>query len=169
MGMPITDKKEALGQAYVRAIVAKAGYNIAHSEKDFGLDGTIKDVTPKNGRYHETGFTIEYQLKSSCNVTFENEELVYDLESKNYNDLAEWDGNCPGILILFVLPEKEDEWISFGNDGLLIRRCAWWYCPKGQPATDNTSTKRIRIPKTQVFSPETLEMLMEKVKRGEAL
>lgn len=168
MGMPITDRKEALGQAYVRAIVAKAGYNIARADKDFGLDGTIKDVTARNGRYHETGFTIEYQLKSSCDVTFENGELVYDLESKNYNDLAGWEGACPSILILLVLPENEDEWISFSHDGLLIRKCAWWYCLEGMPLTDNTATKRIRIPETQVFSPEGLEALMEKVRKGEA-
>ena len=118
MGMPENDKREALGQAYVRAIVAKAGYNIARSDKDFGLDGTIKDIQVRNNRYYETGFGIEYQLKSSSNVYFEDDQIVYDLESKNYNDLATWSGTNPGILILFVLLTKK-------MSGLISLKIGW--------------------------------------------
>lgn len=169
MALPVETTKEALGQAYVHAVVAKAGYNIASSEKDFGLDGTIKDIAVRNGRYHETGFGIEYQLKSSCNVTFEGDQIVYDLEGKNYNDLATWEGTNPGILILFVMPKAEEEWLICSQVKMEIRQCAWWCCLEGQPPTDNGSTKRIRVPQSQVFSPEALETLMQKVRGGDRL
>lgn len=169
MGLPEADKKEALGQAYVRAVIAKAGFNFAKSEKDFGLDGTIKDIAITNGRYHENGFGIEFQLKSSSDVVFDNGEIVYDLESKNYNDLAGWEGTWPGILILFVMPTEEKEWISQTVNSLEIKRCAWWCSLEGQPLTDNTATKRIRIAEGNVFSPEALEALMQKVREGKRL
>ena len=41
MPMPINARKENLGQAYVRTVVAAVGYNLSKDENDFGLDGTI--------------------------------------------------------------------------------------------------------------------------------
>ena len=169
MPMPITKRKEALGQAYVRAIVAKVGYNITTYENDFGLDGTIKDVDMRDGRYHGNGFSIEYQLKSSSAISFEDGYLIYDLESKNYNDLAAWEGGTPAILILYVMPENEEDWVNFSVDGLVIKKCAWWCSLEGNPTTDNERTKRIRIPVSQVFSPDSLIQLMAKVRRGDNL
>lgn len=169
MPMPITARKENLGQAYVRTVVATVGYNLSKDENDFGMDGTIKDVAVRDNRYYNNGFSIEYQLKSSWDVSFENNELVYDLESKNYNDLAAWDGSVPAILILFVLPRNENEWVDFSTNGLTIRQCAWWCSLAGQPTTNNGTTKRIRIPISQVFSPDALKDLMAKVRRGDTL
>ena len=169
MPMPINAQKENLGQAYVRAVIASVGYNYAKEENDFGIDGTIKDVAVRGDRYYTNGFSIDYQLKSSWDVTFEENELVYDLESKNYNDLALWEGSSPAILILLVLPRDVNEWVNFSQDGLTIRNCAWWCSLAGQPATENGATKRIRIPIDQVFSPDTLRELMAKVRRGEDL
>ena len=169
MPMPIEAKKENLGQAYVRAVVADVGFNLSKDENDFGLDGTIKDVTVRGNRYHNNGFSIEYQLKSSWDVSVENNELVYDLESKNYNDLAAWEGSVPAILILFVLPRDENKWVEFTTSGLTIRNCAWWCSLAGQPATSNKTSKRIRIPIDQVFSPDALKDMMDKVRRGESL
>ena len=169
MAMSVGDRKEALGQAYVRAVVAKAGFNIAKSEKDYGLDGTIKDVVNRNGRYHENGIAIEYQLKSSSNVSFEGDYIVYDLESKNYNDLALWEGTSPGILILFVMPSDESDWVTFDEERLEIRHCAWWCSLEGEPPTENAARRRIKISKANVFSPEALEAMMTTVRGGNRL
>lgn len=96
MSITVQHQKEALGQAYVRAVIAKAGFNFGKSEHDYGYDGTIKEVVNRGGRYVESCFGINFQLKSSCDVTFENGHVVYDLESKNYNDLGKIsEPNCP--------------------------------------------------------------------------
>jgi len=165
VSLPITLKKEALGEAYVRAVVAKAGYNYGGYNHDFGIDGIIKDVKEIRGGYRDTGFGIDFQLKSTWDVTFENGELVYDLEVKNYNDLVSWEGGNPAVLILFVMPKDENLWLDFSNEQLVIRQCAWWCSLKGLPLVDNEHTKRIRIPESQVFSPAELERLMAEVRR----
>ena len=169
MGMPDEKIKEALGQAYVHAVAAVAGYNVAKDEQDFGIDGTIKDVVNREGRYASNGFCIEYQLKSTSNVSFEDEWVVYDLESKNYNDLATWQGANPAILILFLMPREKSEWIEQQADSIQIRNCAWWHQLQSEEITDNLRTKRIRIPRKQVFTPESLIEMMKKVERGEGL
>lgn len=87
--MPITvqHQKEALGLAYVRAVIAKAGFNFGKTDLDYGYDGMIKEVINRNDRYVDSGFGINFQLKSSSEVIFDNGRLLYDLDSKNYNDL----------------------------------------------------------------------------------
>lgn len=169
MAITVQHKKESLGQAYVRAIVAKVGYNIAVSEHDYGVDGLIKDVEKLGERFFETGVGINFQLKSSVDVTFEDDFLVYDLESKNYNDLVYQTTMLPNILILFVMPRDESQWLSFDRDQLSIRNCAWWCSFAGLEPTDNKATKRIKIPIDQVFSPDGLLDLMNKVKGGQQL
>ena len=169
MSITVQHKKEALGQAYVRAIIAKAGYNFGKSDFDYCNDGTIKEVINRNGRYFENGIGLNFQLKSSCNVTFENGQVIYDLESKNYNDLIIESTMLPQILVLFVLPIDEEDWISISTEQFSLKKCAWWCSLEGLPPTRNSATKRISIPEEQVFSPQALISLMEKVKGGEKL
>jgi len=169
--MPITvqHQKEALGQAYVRAVIAKAGFNFGKTEFDYGIDGTIKDVINRNGRYVDSCFGINFQLKSSSAVSFEGDCVIYDLESKNYNDLVNESSMLPNILILFVLPANDDDWLSVTVNQLTMKQCAWWCSLEGQEPTENQATKRISIPVHQIFSPTALIDLMEKVKGGEKL
>ena len=47
MSITVQHQKEALGQAYVRAVIAKAGFNFGKSEHDYGYDGTIKTDEPR--------------------------------------------------------------------------------------------------------------------------
>lgn len=166
MGITIQHRKEALGQAYVRAVIAKAGYNFGKSDVDYGFDGTIKDVVDRGGRYFENGFGLNFQLKSSCDVSFQGDEIIYDLESKNYNDLVIETTMLPNILILFVLPEAESDWLECTMEQMVIKKCAWWCSLEGLPPTANSETKRIKIPESQMFSPDELHRLMEKVKGG---
>ncbi len=169
MAITVQHKKEALGQAYVRAVIAKAGYNFGKSEFDYCFDGTIKDVIDRGGRYFENGFGLNFQLKSSCDVVFQDGKVIYDLECKNYNDLVFEKTMLPKILVLFVLPVEELDWLNVSPEYLTMKKCAWWCSLEGLPPTENTSTKRISIPDDQVFSPEALIALMEKVKGGQKL
>lgn len=153
---PITvqHQKESLGQAYVKAVVAKSGYNISASEHDYGVDGQIKDVGVRNGRHYETGFGIIFQLKSSVDVAFEDGFLVYDLESKIYNDLVIETGMLPFILVLFVMPRDDPLWLSVDQNQMIIRQCAWRCSLAGLEPTENEETKRIRIPIDHFFTAD---------------
>lgn len=169
--MPITKqhRQEDLGQAYISAVAAKAGFNLSSDKHDYGYDGTVKDVNNRDGRYVNTGFGFDYQLKSSSNVTFSEDCVIYDLESKNYNDLITEEGLFPKVLILFVLPRDESEWLTVTSDKMTLKKCAWWYSLKGLPQSSNGSKKRIFIPISQIFTPSTAIDIMKKVKGGQEL
>ena len=141
-------------------------FRALQSRKNYG---TIKEVVNRGGRYVESCFGINFQLKSSCDVTFENGHVVYDLESKNYNDLVEESSMLPNILILLALPTDSNDWLEVTADQLIMKRCAWWCSLEGQEPTTNQTTKRIFIPDGQILSPAALIGLMEKVKGGKKL
>jgi hypothetical protein len=48
---------------------------------------------------------------------------------------------------------------------LVLRHCCYWDYIKGEP-TSNLSTKRIRVPRKQVFTPEVIDNLFERLRHG---
>lgn len=89
-----------------------------------------------------------------------------DLESKNYNDLVYETTMLPNILVLFVLPHDEQLWLNVDREHLSIRHCAWWCSLAGLAPTQNSESKRIRIPIEQVFDPSNLIKMMDNLKGG---
>lgn len=47
-----------------------------------------------------------------------------------------------------------------------MRRCAYWYSLRGQPASPNNTKQRIHIPRTQGFHVAALTQLMDTIGRG---
>ena len=43
---------------------------------------------------------------------------------------------------------------------MVLRNCCYWHVFEGEP-TSNTDKKRIRIPTSQHFTPDTLKALLE--------
>ena len=164
--------KEGLSKSYVSAIVNKAGMNceINGREFDYGIDGSIIEVKiMKSGRRCESGFKIDFQLKSTVNIDLKEDEVIYSLSAKNYNDLVDNEVGTPRILILYSLPESKDEWINVTEHNLIMKNCAWWCSLEGKEPTGNSSTVNIHIPRNQIFTVDEVTRLMSLVKGGEKL
>lgn len=156
--MPITmqHSQECLSLAYIYALAGMAGVNISIDRVyDYGVDGTLLPVTG-GARRVETGFKLDFQLKSTTRWQHDGEHVVYDLEAKTYNDLV---GRDPAavrcILILLCLPAEQAEWLGASETELLLRRCCYWTAIVGGP-TENVATKTIRIPRTSLLTAESV-------------
>lgn len=168
--MPITEQnsEEFLSVAYAYAVVAQSQMNISHALKDYGIDLTVSYVsTLPNGKRVATGFDIHFQLKSTINSTLEEEHVVYDLEADTYNALSSWTGLSPCYLLLMRLPRNREDRLSIREDVMLLRDCCYWHYIKPDEKIQNTSSKRIRIPRVNQFTPEALARLMERLQNGE--
>lgn len=169
----ITDqhKEEQLSRAYVHAVVAHAGFIFEPATTDYGVDGAIRMVHDRNGRRFVGGHSLDVQLKATTNWSLVDGELVYDLEAKTYNDLVDRFTEAratPMILALLCLPKDEVDWLSITTDELVLRHCCYW-CRVGATKTQNTTTQRIKIPEVNVLDQNAVAMLLEKVRKGEAL
>lgn len=163
-------RKQQYGRAYILALAAHAGVNHAIPDNDLGVDGQFRGTTYNSvrHRYMDDSSAIDYQLKSTVNAVFENGFIKYDLEIKNYQDLI-LDRIMPMILILYVMPRNENEWLQVSPEKTEMKRCAWWCFLQGYPDTNNKETIRISIPVNQVLTPNVLNELLNKVRRGESL
>jgi len=67
-----------------------------------------------------------------------------------------------------VLPEDEATWVHHTVDALVLRRCAYFRKMTGLPAITADSTT-VRLPKTNVFSPDDLQAMMTEISRKGSL
>jgi hypothetical protein len=147
--------KEAISRHFIELVVNRSGFTCFKPEPDQGVDLTVNQTMEilRNGRtrHLQGGKYVDLQLKCTCESQVQREAngLKYDLEAKAYNDLIvrRDSGIAPLILVLLVLPDNSDEWITVTPDELIVRRCAYWFVPPaGAEETNNTETVRIMIP-----------------------
>ena len=160
---------ESLSRAYVRAIAGRAGLNLAIREYDYGVDGSFDEVVVRQNRRVESGFSLSFQLKASTQWQLDSTQVIYDLEVKTYNDLIlrrSIRAATPCILILLALPADSAQWLICEESELRLQGTCYWEYLSGIPS-ENRASVRIRIPRSQRLTPESLLTLMENVKTGE--
>jgi len=163
--------KESLSRAYVTAVVGRSRNNLLWGrEFDYGVDGSVRLLERRGQRIRETGFGFDFQSKSTTDWSLEGQDIVYDLEADAYNDLAERSGSgaLPFLLILLCLPQDDATWLDVSVDQLVLQRCAFWFQLSG-PLTANASTRRVRIPVVNVFTPAAVIEILERIKAGTML
>jgi hypothetical protein len=153
--------QEALSLAYVQALAGGAGLNLdVRSVFDYGIDGTFWPVKNINGEIIQQGYPVNFQLKATTRWRHEENCVVYDLDARAHRILTDRErGEALAILILLCLPDDDNDWLDGCEDYLLLKRCCYWFRPPGPP-TGNTSSVRIRVPRANVLTPESLRGIM---------
>lgn len=166
----VNHQKESLSRSLIQAVAGRFGMICSFSAFDYGIDVRILEVATREfhgkQQYRETGFCIDIQAKSTTSVAFEPDQVVYDLDARNYNDLCDPDVGTPRILVLLVLHEDKNKWLALTERRVVMKRCAYWYSLKGKPPTKNNRRVRIRIPRQNVFDARALHDLMQRRKNG---
>jgi hypothetical protein len=146
--------QEELSLAYIHAVSARAGC-IFHAPPDFGVDRWIGFLTSMGGERRDLGHHVGVQAKATMRADVSRTHVTYDLDAKNYRDLALPEG-LPRILVLFVMPPDEAEWLKLTDDELVLRRCAYWMHLRGRPPTTNREKVRVSIPRANRFDVDAL-------------
>jgi hypothetical protein len=163
--------KESLSRAYVTAVVGRARHNVLWGrEFDYGVDGSVRELALRGTRIRETGFGFDFQSKTTIDWFFDGPNVVYDLAAEAYNDLSERAGTSafPFLLILLCLNKDDAKWLNVSLERLVMERCAFWTTLTGA-LTHNSGTCRIRIPSTNVFTPEVVNTLLSDIRIGALL
>lgn len=165
--IPIQSIEELLSLSCVSAIIARSGHAPNPIAYDFGIDLEVRNVANHGTSRIDVGAFLSLQLKASVNWTLEPEYVVFDLEAAAYNRLAFQNSNStvPCALVLCCLPPDPEHWMSVCEDDFILRKCCYFYFIKGDE-TDNTVSKRIRIPRVQLLTPESLVKLKEELYEG---
>lgn len=153
------DKKARFSLAYINAVAARAGYDVVEPKVDIdSVDGMLLTHYGRRPR-------LEFQAKATARDVVGDEFVTFPLPMKNYDDLR-MDVIVPRLLILVVLPERAEEWLSHSEEELILRHCGYWLSLAGQPERENTKTVTVHLPREQRFNPEALHTLMNQANRG---
>lgn len=148
------DIKERLSIGVVTLVAARAGCMLT----EIAVDRESVDVTirPVKGE----PVCIDAQLKSSSSIQRDATHLIFDLPVKNNNDLcAEVVGNAR-ILVVLDLDPDDQHWLACDAETIVARRLAYWTELLGQAPSNNKTTKRVRVPLDQAFTPASLVQIM---------
>lgn len=147
--------------AHIYAIAGMAKVNYSATVYDYGVDGHFNEVVIDGNKRIPSGFALDYQAKASVDWTDDGGDIVYDLDARAYNNIV---GRSPAatsmILILLCLPSNEEQWHETCATSTTIRHCCYWYVASGD-LTENVTAKRIRIPKSNILTPEVLKGLLD--------
>jgi len=162
--------KERLSRAYIQAIGARAGVIVSLKERcqDYGIDGSFHEVALCDGRRRESGTTLDFQLKATSRQIVQGEYVSFPLEADVVNFLAlrgRQPHTTPVILIVLSLPARAEEWLELSEEALVLKRCCYWVAISS--LTPNVYSANIKIPRTQILTPEAIHNLLKKVSEGQ--
>lgn len=160
----INQQKEQFSNAYLQAVVTVAGYclykpAVDDDSVDWGIaaSGTIGRVRSPR---------LELQLKSTSRDILSDSELRYPLKLKNYDDLRPDEFAIPRILVVVLLSENLADWLQQSEEELCLRYGGYWGSLRGMPETQNTATVTIPLPRTNQFTPQALQSIMQLIGEG---
>ena len=163
-GMDINARQEQFANAFLVTIAAVAGFTAAKPDVDNdSVDWTIASRLPRRPK-------IDFQMKSRRVEDADRDGLIrYDLKRKNYDDLILTDLFTPRLLVLVLVPPDIGGWLELTAEQLVLRRCAYWVSLAGQPPTDNETTVRVSVPRSNLLNVASLEGLMQRANDQEPL
>lgn len=168
--MDINAQKEEFSYGFLQLLGAKAGLEVTKSGRQTDnqkIDlhiihaGRISDLyTPR----------FDVQVKCTHKNNIDNEYFLYDLDIKTYDRLRYIHHDVPIFLIILVVPENINEWVTITPEQLIIKKCAYWISLKGFPKSKNTRAIRIKIPLKNLVTPSSLQdIITDIVKEREEL
>jgi hypothetical protein len=166
MPLPREHLLDELATAYVQAVAAAAGATIAVTRKDYGVDGTLKQIVRATGdRFVESGFPVDFQLKGTTTAEIRGGALGYDLKVRNYDLIVERDTlAAPYYLFLVCFGKEVDRWIVQAPEELILSASAYWWTHTGERSS-NSSSVRINISTAQRLNVRSLESILQAAKQ----
>ena len=160
LGMAPSAQQECFGDAFLLAVASVAGCAVAAPLPDNdSIDWTLScrlSFRPK----------LDVQMKTFIGDNGAGDIIRYSLKRKNYDDLILPDLFAPRILVLVIVPQNVEDWLSMSDEQLVLKKCAYWVSLAGLPATDNDTAVTVSVPRTNLLTPEALCGMMQRINEG---
>lgn len=167
--MPATDINEQGQQfsfAYVRAVASVAGCGVTRPEVDDDSVDLVFSRKGGDGPYRSP--RLEAQAKHWRRAPLGTEGGSYPLKVKNYDELRDPNVMVPRILVVVLVPETPERWLTCNEEDLVLRHTAVWTSLEGMPESPNEYTVSVPLDPSQRFTPEALTMLLDQIGSGGA-
>jgi hypothetical protein len=159
-------RQETLSRAYVQAVAARAGVICSVPELDYGVDFTLRAVDETNG-FVDAGVLLDVQLKATTIAATTDPAMIgFDLRVAEYDRLRRFDLPVSRVLVVLELPSDEADWFTQTPVELILRHAAFWLSLRGMPSTASTTSVRVKLPRTNLFTPTAVSELLARIRNG---
>lgn len=164
--MELNDRKEQFSNAYSQAVASVAGFGMYKPAPDVGIDWGIsgygENGTAKSPR-------LEVQLKCTAATIPNSDDFSFALKLKTYNDLRaeRVDLTVPRILVVFLVPDDIESWLEQSEENLIMRHCGYWASLRGMDEVENTSSVTVHLPRSNLFTVDALNSIMQGIGDGD--
>jgi len=144
--------------AYIRAVCAAAGCGV----EAVSLDNDKVDYLVRS-RFQGKILNkpqIDIQAKCERSGAATSDPISYSLDLETYDNLRDDKVCIPRILVLVLVPNEVQDWLGQTEQALEVRHCAYWVSLNGFPASANTSSQTVYIPRKNLFGPQVLQSMM---------
>jgi len=142
-------------ERYSRAWVVAAAAGADFTYSVFGDDVYSVDMTVRDDLD-----AIDFQVKSTTVPIEQDDEIAFDLDITAYDRLRKVNRAGLGVLVLVVVDQDREGWLTFDGEGTHLKWAAYYLCLLGAPDVPNTSTVRLRVPKANLLTIEAMKSLM---------
>lgn len=157
----LSDRQDLYSIAYVKAIVAAAGFNFSNPELDRNSDDlhvehlVTDDFVPCYPR-------LIVQVKCTYAHEIKKDNCIhYPLPARNYNQLIKPKIE-PRILVVVHVPRPTSEpWIESRDGHTIFRYKAYWVSLMGRNPTSNDDNITVEVPASNLFDVDAVKFLME--------
>lgn len=165
------DIEAELSYAYLHAVAARAGVGCKVGSRHDDNAGVDAELTAW-GPFQDGGYLKEIDIKIQLKATtlaptrLRPDHLGYSLNGIKRYDALRDTTLTPRLLVVLFLPEDAADWLSLDEEGLILRRCAWWMSLRGAPEATSTTRQTLYLPSSQRFDPEGLKHLCATLSHG---
>jgi len=157
-----------LSYAYLHAIASRGGFSCTYAHRhldDAGVDAIVHEDGRRLAVNSQlTSFELHVQLKATFQLPAKQDnKFSYSLTVPRYDRLRSCRTNSQRILVVLYLPENAHEWLSHSQDGLVVKRCAYWVSLRNAPESANPKHQTVYLPCDQVLSIDSLTDLMRRI------
>lgn len=166
------DIESELSYAYLHAVASRAGCECRPTGRlsdNAGVDAVVRVKERFASDSLMCFFSVDVQLKATRKPpTMNKGRYSVWLKDKNYNELRSSESPISPLLIVLFLPADSAQWLACSDDALIAKRAAYWQCLYEAPGGSPTG-QTVYIPTTNLFTPDSLRILLTRFSRGERL
>jgi Domain of unknown function (DUF4365) len=159
--------QENLHESTLFAIAAAAGCAATLIKTDEGIDVLLTHKSESHTALSDRLARLEIQLKSTSSPKYLKEEFIaIPVENKIYDDYRIVPRGGPHRIFVFMeVPKEQRAWITADSIKVSIFHAMYWVNIAGHPTMESKSIT-IKAPRSQLLTPESLSVIMERIGKG---
>ena len=159
--MDTNTKKEEFSYGYLKMIGAKSGLAIENHGRSIDNQGIDIQIVYAGEIENVHTARIDAQVKCTSQDIEKENCINFSLDIKTYKTLINNFVYVPIILIVVLVPKDLEDWIDIDNERTISKKCAYWISLKNFPSTNNQKNIKVKIPKTNRITPESLSNIIK--------